>query len=377
MTGSPTAPRSRARLFAHIVASGLALVGLAGCATGRSEVDGFDLEPVVGWRVGTSEYIALWYHGLAYVREAPPADSVVLPRFDSGYVERITEIKRREGRYPTPLDERAAEFAAIFKTSDAFEGLEFLPLYFRDAEAFYSGIDLWNRAGGNPYNAPVVEAVRLIAFLSQLFPRPAERQAVVEWVALIRQEDDAFYSAHWSAVSTPLAARAGEVQAEWDALEPEIREYLNYIGYRNGEIFLVPALGPEGRTVTGEARTARIAVLAPPPGRPEDALWSIVHELLYPLVDDVIREHVAPARIRELGEQRLASAAAVRGGAILLEQTVPARADEYRRFFLSAVGEATRLTGDELDRAFRDAFPIPSDLVTGLERGIEIALAGI
>jgi hypothetical protein len=120
-----------------------------------------------------------------------------------------------------------------------------------------------------------------------------------------------------------------------------------------------------------------VAVLEPPAGEPEEAVWSLVHELLYPLVAEVIRENVAPARIRELGEERLSSITAVRGGAVLLQRTAPRRVDDYRRFFLEASGHPTTSAGAALDSAFNAVFPLSPELVRGLDQAIDRALAGI
>src|SRR5690625_7133671 len=104
-----------------------------------------------------------------------------------------------------------------------------------------------------------------------------------------------------------LEARAGEVQEAWNEIEPEIREFLEFVRYRNAEVYLVPALGREGRSVIGEGRSVRMAILEPPPGRPDAAVWSIVHEILDPLADDLIPEYGAPAQRRDPGEEGRAS----------------------------------------------------------------------
>jgi hypothetical protein len=121
----------------------------------------------------------------------------------------------------------------------------------------------------------------------------------------------------------------------------------------------------------------RVAVLAPPANHPAYAIWGFVHEILYPLVGDVIREQVSPARIRELGEARLNSLAAIRGGAILLQRTAPRRVDDYRRFFLEAAGHTAPANSAGLDTAFENAFPLPAEVIRGLEQAIDNALAGI
>lgn len=354
----------------------IAILPLSACATTPPAAE--EEEQLTGWRVRAAEHIALWYHGMAYaLTTAAPQDTNVLPRYAPGYVTAIQDAKRRAGVYPTPLDQRAAEFGRIFRGNDVYNALQFLPLYFRSAEALYSGIDLWNRAGGNPYAAGTPEAAQVIAFLSQAFPRPAERQTVVEWVDLLREEDRLFYANYWAGRSTTNQTVVAEVQRAWDALAPSLSRYLNYIRFQRGELFLAPAIGPEGRSVTSGTITPRSAVLEPAPGNPGPAIWSFVHELLYPLVGDVIREQIAPARIRELGEDRITALAAVRGGAILLQHTAPTRVDEYRRFNLEATGRTVPTTSAQLETAFNNAFPIPPELQNGLERAITAALAGI
>jgi len=354
----------------------LAALTLAACATARTA----DEEPVVltEWRVQSAEHVALWYHGLAYALTAgAPPDTNVLPRFAPGYVAEIEAAKRAAGVYPTPLDQRAAEFGRTFRGSRTYDALHFLPLYFRSAEALFSGIDLWARAGGNPYAAGTAEAAQVIAFLSQVFPRTEERQTVVEWVALLRTEDSLFFSGYWSARATTRDTVVAEVQRAWNALAPALANYLAYIRFRGGELFLAPALGAEGRSVTTGVATPRAAIFEPPPDRPDAAVWSFVHEMLYPLVGDVIREQIAPARIRTLGEERINTLAALHGGAVLLQRTAPTRVDEYRRFFLEVVGATPPSSNADLEAAFDIAFPILPELRQGLESAISAALAGI
>lgn len=370
MTDSPLLRR---RLSLHLVL--MAVLASSYCATSSPMVE--DLEPLTSWQFRSAEHVALWYHGLAYVfGSGPGVDTTVLPHFEPSYLREIEGAKRSAGVYPTPLDERAPEFRRIFQGSDTYRALQFLPLYFRGRDALFSGIDAWNRAGGNPYAAGSAEAAQLIAFLSQLFPRAEERQAVVEWTRLIREESRIFHSSYWAGRSALRDSIAAELQHAWDGLAPALGTYLEYIRARGGELFLAPALGAEGRSAWSGVAVPRVAIREPPGQRPEEALWGFTLELLYPIVGDVIREHVAPARLRELGEDRVGTLAALHGGAILLERTTPDRIDEYRRYFLEAAGKPA---GAErpLDVAFDEAFPIPRELRRGLENAITAALAGI
>lgn len=346
----------------------------AGCA-GPAPPEEPVPEPPEGWRVGVAEHIALWYHGLAYVRARDEGSDDVVPRFAPGYRERIEEAKRRLGVYPTVLDRRADELAATLG-GEAYRGMAFVPLYFRSGEALYTAIERWAAAGGDPRRAATLEEARIINFLSSLFPRTEQRRALSDWVAVLREEDATFYADYWAQRQPELEQRTAAVQAEWNRLAPGLADYLDYLQVEDGEIFLVPALGAEGRAAFQGLNVPRVAVTEPPADRPEEAVYVFVHELTYPIVQDAIREYLAPVRIREIGEERLAALAAVRGGAILLDETAPERADAYRRYYLRAVGREPAPDAEVVE-AFEAAFPLPDDLEPGLRRTIETALAGI
>lgn len=332
-------------------------------------------ERVVGWQVGAREHIGLWYHGLATVL-TPEGDDEVLPRYDPAYRDSIVAIKRRMGVYPTPLDQRAAEFGRTFEES--YEGLEFVPLYFGSTEALFSAIEIWEQSRGDPRRAGSAQAARIVQFFSSLFPRPAQRAAVTEWARLLREEHQIFYQAYWQDRQPMLQARIQAVQAEWDELAPALRDYLDYIQLENGHLFLVPALSVEGRLVTQGLRVPRAAVLEPPANRPELAALGFVHEIVYPVAREAVRDYLAPARIRELGEERVLALAAVRGGAMLLQEVAPQRVEAYQSLYLDAAGRPPAANGaDDLDAAFRRAFPLPNGLEEGLRTAIERALAGI
>lgn len=358
-----------------VLAAGLAVLGA--CAPGAT-IDEPAPDTPVGWRVGSAEHVALWYHGLAQaLAPLKNLDTLVVPHFSASYVDDIVAVKQRRGVYPTALDQRAEEFGRIFERDQAYRGLEFLPLYFRSAQALFSGIEFWASVGGDPRRASTVEAARMVAFLTQLFPRAEHRRVIAEWVGVMREEADTFYTAYWQEEEPRLQADIAAVQREWDALAPALDVYLEYLQIPNGEIFLVPALDVEGRIVTSGVAAPRAAIMAPPSGRPDLAALSFVHELLYPLVGEAITEFLAPATIRELGEDRLSTQAAVRGGAMLLQEAAPTRVAAYQRLFLEAAGARTTAPGESLDSAFVATFPLPADLERGLAEFVRQALAGI
>lgn len=351
----------------------------AACAAPQgAEEPGPEAGRPVGWRVGVEEHIALWYHGCAYVRDRDAAaEDAVVPRFAPAYVDSIVRVKRRLGVYPTALDTLPEALRRELAT-EAYDGMEFLPLYFRDTAALFSAVEAWEAAGGNPRRAGSAEAARVIGFLSSLFPRARQRETVVAFTNALRAERDAFYAAYWQERLPALRSRIAGVQREWDALAPALRAYLDYAQLEDGELFLVPALGVEGRLVSRGLPVPRAAVLEPPAARPGDAVLVFVHEATYPIAGEAVRDYVAPARIRELGEERLLALAAVRAGEMLLQDVAPARVDDYRRLYLSAVGrDPGEAEEDGLEAAFREAFPLPDDLESGLRQTVDRALAGI
>src|SRR5699024_9505244 len=132
-----------------------------------------------------------------------------------------------------------------------------------------------------------------------------------------------------------------------------------------------PSLGAEGRTVTADA-ALRAAVGATPGMSSADVAYEVLHELMYMLVADPVQQYMAPAALRDLGEDVATSRAAARAGLRVLARLAPGDAAGYRRFYLRAAGRP----GSDA-AAFRAAFPLPGDLERGLAQAVEEALAGI
>lgn len=340
-------------------------------------------EPVArraGWQAGVAPHVALWYHSLALVGGTAALGETAaapLPFYQPGYADTVEAAKRRRGVAATPLDRRADELRQALARDNAYIALEFVPLYFRDADALFGAVRVWQQAQGDPRRMGTEQGARVVALLSGWFPREVQRRVVGEWTELVREEGRLFYDRYWQERTAALAQLAAAVQREWDALAPALASLLDYLQLESGELLLVPALGAEGRTVSRGLELARVAVGAPPDSAPAHALWSFLHELLYALVGDVIREHVAPARIRELGESVLEARAAVRGGAMLLERQAPERVPEYQRFFLVRAGRAAPAGAGARAAAFAEAFPLPDELERGLADALGRALAGI
>lgn len=344
----------------------LLAAGLGACGAGAAPGDGPEPPPRDEWRFVVEEHVALWYHGLAIagVGADPAAD---VPIYRRGYGADVAAARRRVGGADSPLSRDATALASRLASSGAAAGLQFLPLSFDDWTQLTQAVGLWQQAGGDP-NRVTAEAQPVVAFLSNRFPTAAQRSAVVEWVQALDAERSAFFQAWW-AQSQP-GALAAETEALWRARRPDLLAFLRYTNAMSGIVSLTPALRGEGRMDVG--RGVAFAALGGRTGEDARALVGrLVHELAYPIAGDAVRDAVAPARIREIGEDVLVARAAVRAGAMVLQAVAPDLLDVYRDDFLRAAGaEPARNT-------LAGEFPLPDELLESLESAVRLATAGI
>jgi hypothetical protein len=72
--------------------------------------------------------------------------------------------------------------------------------------------------------------------------------------------------------------------------------------------------------------------------------------------------------------ERYQSAAAVRGGALLLQRVAPESVDGYMRYYLRSVNRAA--TGN-VQSSFLSTFALPDTIRDSLTRQLEVVLGGI
>jgi len=106
-----------------------------------------------------------------------------------------------------------------------------------------------------------------------------------------------------------------------------------------------------------------------------EALFGFVHEIVAKLVDEAVMDNTTPSEQRSGATAGYTGNGAVRGGALLIEKTMPDMAQAYMRFYLRQTG-ATPGTGDPR-AAFEAAFPLPAAVLTALGKSIDAVLAGI
>lgn len=314
------------------------------------------------WRFTVDEHVALWYHGLALTDAGPTGQAV--PYYRSGYAAEIDAARRRISG-STPL---TTTLGSRLESSGAIDGLQFLPLYFSSWQQLVQAVDVWNRAGGDPNRASDAQTQAIIGFLSQRFPNASQRAAVVDFVGALEQERTAFFSRWWQESQPSTVAQ--EAETLWRSLQPQMIAFLRYTDAGGGQATLVPALRGEGRAESG--RGVSVAAVGGQEG--EDArviVGRVIHELAYPIGAEAIADAVAPARIREIGEDVLVARAAVRAGAMVIERVAPDLLTAYTADYIRAAG------GDPARTTLIRQFPLPDELVGPLEDAVQLATAGI
>src|SRR5690625_2735968 len=91
-------PRVGTRGTVQIVVLSMGIGLLSSCFGGRGtpslSLPGGGVE---GWEIRTTEYIALWYHSLAFpTAVVPPAERPAVPRFAPEYTDEIEQITDRK-----------------------------------------------------------------------------------------------------------------------------------------------------------------------------------------------------------------------------------------------------------------------------------------
>ncbi|MBK6457899.1 MAG: hypothetical protein IPF87_17745 [Gemmatimonadetes bacterium] len=101
----------------------------------------------------------------------------------------------------------------------------------------------------------------------------------------------------------------------------------------------------------------------------------MAHEVVGTVATAAVRDNTSAADERSGDTGKWTTLAAVRGGAMLLERIAPDLLAGYQRYYLR-LARATVPTGDP-SASFNATFPLPAQIVTALQRQIEIVLGGI
>jgi hypothetical protein len=286
-----------------------------------------------------------------------------MPLYNTGYSEAIEAAKREVEIFPTPLDTLASQFRAAFEQDSTFEILHFVPLYFGLAEVTTMLETLESVAsGGDPtdFGSNVV---------ANVLQNREQRELLRLFVSTLEQEWDLFYQVHWREQRSARRPWIAAAQRIWDRdLAPALSQWLTSRDLMGGVVLTSESVGPEGRIFSGDPEDNSdnvTAVMLPPDNSGASAL-SLVRELCFPLVSELVESRGIAAGDRVFAE-RISSRAAVRCGELLLQQHAPEYAEHYRGVFLSQLGQSG---------SSRDAFERVFTVDAGLMEALTLSLGG-
>lgn len=363
------------RTFGMAAAAGL----LAACASGGGGTTTGggagptpnQTQPDVVWPVKTREHVDLWLHGFALLQE----DTTFVPFFKRGYSTNMIVLKNR-ANVVTQLDANRDRLRARLAANPQLVNAQFVPLNFSSWAEMAPIIDQFIRAAGDPRSASSQQQAAAIAFLAAYFPTSADR----DWLRLFAQslsdESDKFYHSYWGQQQRERRNVLDLVDTLWQSkYRPRIQRFLNNTQQAQGEVLLSLPLDGEGRSQTNGKQSNVFTVTFP--DRPNDAvqaIYVISHEAVSGIAATAVRDNITPEQARSGIGERYQSAAAVRGGALLLQRSSPELVDGYMRYYLSSVNRAP---GANAQATFIATFALPDTIRDALTRQLEVVLGGI
>jgi hypothetical protein len=345
--------------------------GGGGTATNGSGPADQAAGPSAVWPVKTREHVDLWLHGFAMLQE----DTTFVPFFKRGYSTNMIVLKNR-ANVVTQLDANRDRLRARLAANPQLVNAQFVPLNFSSWAEMAPTIDLFIRAAGDPRSASSQQQAGAIAFLAAYFPTAADR----DWLRLFTQslsdESDKFYHSYWGQQQRERRNVLDLVDTLWQSrYRPRIQRFLNNTQQAQGEVLLSLPLDGEGRSQTNGKQSNVFTVTFPE--RPNDAveaIYVISHEAVSGIAATAVRDNITPEQARSGIGERYQSAAAVRGGALLLQRTSPELLDGYMRYYLRSVNRAP---GANPQATFVATFALPDTIRDALTRQLEVVLGGI
>ncbi|MDP9200720.1 MAG: hypothetical protein M3P26_02140 [Gemmatimonadota bacterium] len=327
--------------------------------------------PDAVWPVKTREHVDLWLHGFALLQE----DTTFVPFFKRGYSTNMIVAKNR-ANVVTQLDANRDRLRARLALNPQLINAQFVPLSFATWTDLSQTVDLFIRAQGDPRAASSQEQANAIAFLAAYFPTGADRDWLRLFVQSLNDESNRFYHSYWIQQQRERSNVLELVDTLWQrTYRPRMQRFLNNTQQARGEIVLSMPLDGEGRSLTNGKQANTLTVTFP--DRPNDAIeaiYVIAHEAVSGIASTAVSDNITPEQRRSGIGERYQSAAAVRGGALLLQRTAPEALDGYMRYYLRSVN---RPVGANVQTTFINTFALPDTIRDALVRQLEIVLGGI
>ena len=363
--------RSSLLLF---VAAGITACASAGTTAlpddGRSGSADQTVSASQTWPIRTREHLDTWLHGYAMIQD----DTSLVPYFRRGYKSEMQALRTR-ANISTQLDANMAALRARFVINPGLGNAHFLPLQFGSPESMRGALNAFIRAEGDPRRATSQEEANAIALLARYFPTGPDRDWLRLFVRSLDEESTRFYHDYWTREQANRALVMRRVDELWQQHRPALTTYMNNSQQGGGTVFLSLPLNGEGRTMAAGRNNTLTAVTFPASETDAiDAIYVIVHELMFAAANTAVTDNITPTEQREGAGDRYTSNAAVRGGLLLLQKTIPSLADGYARYYLRSAG---RTPGANPQTTLASVFPLTEAIRTALTRQLDVVLGGI
>ncbi len=366
------------RIFGVAAAAGIvaACASVGGGAGGTATSGGPATDQTPGasdmvWPVKTREHVDLWLHGFALLSE----DTTFVPFFKRGYGTNMIVLKNR-ANVVTQLDANRDRLRARIALNPQLVNAQFVPLSFSNWTELSQTVDVFIRADGNPRAASSQQQANAIAFLAAYFQTSADRDWLRLFVQSLSDESTRFYHSYWTEQQRERSNVLEVVDTRWQqTYRPRMQKFLNNTQQAQGEVLLSLPLDGEGRSLTNGKQANTFTVTFP--DRPNDAIeaiYVIAHEAVSGIANVAVTDNITPEQRRTGLGERYQSAAAVRGGALLLQRTSPEILDGYMRYYLRSVN---RPVGTNVQTTFTNTFAVPDTIRDALIRQLEVVLGGI
>ncbi len=325
------------------------------------------------WPIATRMHVDLWLHAFALLQ----ADTTLIPYFERGYSSRIEAFKRR-ANVSTQLDLNAEQLRARMTINPSIINAQFLALQASSLDNLLGAAELFLRADGVASRSGDRATQLAIATFAQYFPTAADREWLRMFLIAVRDENDRFYRSYWLARQQDLAPVLNRVDSLWEShVLPKLQGYLANSRSGAGTLLLSLPLNGEGRTLTGTTRADNLIAVGFPDSlsQVDEAFYVFAHEAILRIAQTAVDDNTTPVEKRDGLNDRYLSAAAVRGGLLLLEKTLPEMAAGYMRYYLMSAGRAVPATN--VRGAFEQTFPLPQHILDAVVSQLASVMGGI
>jgi len=324
------------------------------------------------WTVDAREHVDLWLHAFALIQ----ADSSRVPFFRRGYRDSVV-AQRKRANVTSMIDVNLDKLSGRFLAFPNLVSAQFIPLYFPTWEETRTSAELFLRNAGDERNAGDLRSQQIIRLFAGYFPSQPDREWLRLFIQAVDDERTKFFISYWRNQQQQRAAARAAVDSLWrTTYRQRFARFVNNAGSDRGTILLSLPLDGEGRTLDVGQRTRLVAVNYPETAADaREALFTFAHEVASSVTSIAIDDNTSPAEKRNGTGDRYASAALVRGGAMLMQRVAPELADGYAHYYLRSA-RVQFSSGDPM-AALATAFPLPAGIRDGIQRQIDVVLGGI